>query len=528
MGSLSIITKYELKSFKNYLLQKKSRLVWFIISLLIELGYIYVLFSIIKPVYMRAFLSSLAENIVNGLTGITLILAFFSFSAGSSLIVTVRKGIKSKIDLFLLSPSKPERILFIYLFLQSLAVTSLITEIILPALIWFLFALNFDLLSILIFALNLILVILSFSFTGALTALAYTRLGHRKRMILSIVLMSFVTLTYLFIYGYNTFRDEINLVLGILNSEFSPFRWFVFALYLSKLSPIELVLQVSGDLLILLALIIISFRVISYKLLNGELNPPVEIFRYDVRKGIIGRLFRPPIRGLLNKEIRNITREPLLLNSLLFGPIMIIVFTIIFILSSSSSSGFFHEFAIMTVVVFYPSLFMMLTANYYSVSLAVERRALAIILSSPTDPAYLVKSKSIILLLVEILTGLGQVSIISLITSLSLEFMIMFSLFLALNIILSIGLGLYIGVKYVNLKADNPRRALDRAGSIIMLVFTFIIVIFQVLIIVTYYFLSKSFGVMLLAFLFIASLASLKFGFDTASSFLRKLEITDY
>jgi len=528
MNSFYIITKYELKSFKNYLTQKNSRIFWFIVLSIIEVLYIYLLFGVFKPGLIRSFMLPIKNTVINSFTGIILILAFFSFSAGSSLIVTIRKGIRSKLEIFLVAPNKPEKVLFIYLFLQSLAVTSLIIEIILPMLVWILLSLNFDASLIIIFALNLMLVIMAFSFLGALTSLAYTRLGRRKRMILSIFIMSFVTLIYLFIYGYETFRNEINLVLGVLNSNYSPFKWFTFALYLNETPLINLIPQIIGDILLLFSLVFISFKVISFKYFNGELAPPVEIFRYNAKTGLIRKLFKPPMRGLINKELRNISREPLLLNSLLFGPIMIIVFTLIFVFSTRSNTGFMSELALLTTVVFYPTLFIMLTTNYYSVSLAIERRSLATIFLSPIDPAYLVKSKAIILVAIEIITGIGQTLIMYLITKISQEAIVLFACFIITNIITSIGIGAYIGVKYVNLKADNPRRALDRSGSLLMIFLASIIIMFQIFIIIVYFILSRILGSLLLLSMLIISMITVKAGFKSATGFLRELEICQY
>lgn len=528
MNSFYLITKYELKSFRNYLMQKSSRIFWFIILMLIEILYIYFLFGVFKPESMRSFMVSVKDTVINSFPGAFLILSFFSFSAGSSLIVTVRKGIRSKLEIFLLSPDNPVKILFTYLLLQSIIVTSLMIEIILPISVWLLLSLGFNELSIIMFALNLVFVVIAFSFLGALTSLAYIRLGRRKRAILSLFIMALVTIIYLFMYGYETFRNEINIVLGALNSDYSPFKWFTFPLYLNEIGSIKLTLYITGDVLFLLFLVIISFRIISSKYFNGELAPPIEIFRYSAETGIIGKIFKPPLRGLINKELRNISREPLLLNSLIFGPITIIVFTLIFILSTRSSAGLVSELALLTMIVFYPTLFIMATTNYYSISLAIERRSLATILMSPIDPVYLVKSKAIILIVTEIITGVAQELLMYSFIRMTQGAILLFTCFILINIIFSISVGAYIGIRYVNLKADNPRRALNKSGSLLVIILTIIIMIFQVLIIITYSIFSRILGLIFLLSMFIISVITIKISFKSAARFLRELEISEY
>ncbi len=529
MHSFSIILKYELKSFRNYLFQKSLRIIGFILGLFLELAYIYTLFFVIKPSFIKPIIIHMKSTILNSLPGAIFIIILFSFSAGSSLIVTVRKGIRNKLEIYLIAPKRPLLVLLMYLLIQALAVTSLLTEIFLPIIIWVLLGIGIDVMVIIAFALNLIAVILTFSFLGALTSLAYTRLGHKKRMIMSIIIMAFVMfIYYIMIYGYSAFRGEINFILSLLNSDYSPVRWFLFPLLIDMQPLPKTIAFALGNFAFIIILSYASFRTISGKFFKGELRPPVELFRYRVKGGIIDKLFRPPLRGMLKKEIRGISREPLLLNLLLFGPLMIIVLTFIFVIPTYSTGGYLSEFTLLSIIVFYSSFFIMLSTNYYAVSLSVERRALATIFSSPIDLKFLVKVKSIIILLVESLTGLAQIAIIILMLPISTSALYLIFEFLMVNILLSIGIGSYIGIKYVNIKADNPRRALERIGSLMSSVSIFIITFFNMLIIVTYYFLSKLIGYILVSISIIMAFIILQLGMKEATKALNSIEITEY
>lgn len=523
-----IILKYELKSLRNYLLMKKSRLIGFLIGNLLELLYIYVLFIIFSPEKISPFLIGMKQDIINALPGALLVIAFFSFSAGSSLIATVRKGIKNKLGIFITSPQNPNYVLFIYLLIQSLAVTSLITEIIMPMVVWVLLAIGIDSVATTLFALNLILVILAFSFLGALSALAFARLGRRKRMILSLIVMTFATIIYLFIYGYEVFGSEMNAVLSILNTDYSPLKWFVFPIYINAYSVEHVLLYAISDLALLIALMYISFIMISRKFFEGKLTPPSEVFKYDWGKGIIYKLFKPPMRGLIRKELKDISREPLLLNTSLLGPVLIIVFTLVSLLSTRSNSTPLGYLTLLTILIYYPVFFNMLSTNYYAVSLALERRSLAVIFSSPTDPEYLIKAKAIIISIIEMITGSIQIILMIALSSVAIDVVLIFLIILIINGLSSIGIGADVGTKYVNFKADNPRRALERTGGIILFFIAMIFTIIHMFIIMVYVLLSRLLGWIMIMGFMIFALIILRGGLNAAYGVMRRIEIGMY
>jgi len=527
---IRIILKYELKCFINYLNQKKSRIIGLIIGVLLELLFLVILFFVIPPVSVRNLIYGYRSIIADSLSTIGLFIAFFSVSGGASLVTTVRRGLRRQLEALLLAPTNPMSIFFVYLIIQSLIVSSIIIEILLPILIWILIAAGFSIITVGIFSLLLIFMIFAFSLIGAILGIAYIRFGVKRRMKLAIASMVFLALFYFMYFGALANNDmsssTITIVLRVLASDVSPFKWIASPLYYelnrSWLYVIEFFLA-CGFLVIITY---IPLKMIVNKYLEGKLRPPVERIEFTIRRGIIDFLFEQPLRGLIRKEIKIIKRDPNLLVSLL-TPIIIGIVIIAAIAFSSQEPS--YQMGRMMYMILLPILILasITPMTYIPVSVATEKERLAIYFASPIMIRDFLLAKFIVPYIFSLIYGISISCFLSIIIG-SDFLMLLIVVFILVGVInITSGIGTVIAGKWINFKAPNPRKALTLEGSLVVFVTIFIISFIIPLTMILMIFLPTVIILSAIIVFVISFLIMLKL-VDMGAENLKKLEITDY
>ena len=487
-NTLFLILKYELKSFINYLAQKSTRMIGFVITIIIEILYLVFLFVIIPPSMISPYLGlDFKRMIAVSAPSVLMFIAYLSFTAGLSLVVTVRKGARAQIEIFLLAPTSPNRVLFYFMAIQALATASLITEFMFPMLIWILLATGFSLSNILLFIIVCFVNIVSFSFIGAVVGIVFIRMGTKKRMYLTIIGITILSLFYLFVYGGEYFGTILWDIALFLNSDFFPFKWLAFPLFLETIDLNTAIYYALSGIFFIFGLMYIAFRTVSERFFTGRLKPPVEYYRMELKPGFIDKLFAPPTSGLIKKELKLISREPSLAGAL-FGLLAIMIFMIIGLSFSVESS--MTEFIALMIAPVILMMMMAIPTSYISTSLAMERYGLAIILSSPASGKDFLRPKILLTGIVMLFAIIIELIIFTVVLHTHLVILAITSVVLLGSIPLSLSLGAYISTHYTNFKAENPRKALTSMGSIMMLVSMFVVYFAVMGILLLYAFLS--------------------------------------
>ena len=528
MGLLYLILKYELKNFRNYIFQRGSRLLGFALGMFLELIYILLLFYVFPPSNFLFLFTQFKNLIALSMPAFVALVIYISFSAGLSLIITARKGIRNQLQIFMLGPTNPHRVIFYFLCIQALVASTLITEIMLPATLWVLLAAGFSSIAIFSFLAILIIAIISFSFVGGLVALVYIRLGTRKRIYLSLFMAIAFGFFYMGLYGYDYFEGLISAIIKAFYTDLSPFKWLSAPLLIGMIPYELLTIYIGAGMAFLLFPGFVSYKVIVNRFMEGKIQPPVEIYRYKLQTGLIDKLFKPPLRGLLRKELRLISREPNLVGLLVAMLFLTIAISIGMSLSVRSTESISRSFTFIMVAM--PSIFIlfMLPASYISSSLAMERRGLAILYSSPITGADILKPKLTILLFVQFFTVGIQLFIISILFLPPLS-AVLFALAIYVTVILSgIGIGTYVGTKYVKIKAENPRKAITGVGSITLMVVGFVLFGSLSVIVFIFSFISQVLGSFLILGIMSISIILAEEFVKESAKHLEKIESTEY
>ncbi len=472
MSYVLAILKADLKSLKNYFFEKKGRILEIIIITLIFLGYVTFLFYVLDPRILPEMLGGNANgNIFNLIVLLTSTVYFFSYFAGMSIVTTVRTGFRREIIFLLTAPTKPVTIFALKFLEQALILSSFFLMFIYPVIIWLTLAIQVHTLNILVFSINFIIGLFTFSVAGEVTALFTIRLSKKMRILLSTILM--IGSLSIYWLAFSRFNTVISGLSVVLSNNYSPLRWIASPIVDWKKIETWSFRTVIVDLVMLTA----TYKMISLstnKFLEGKFRPVEEKIKVEmvVKRGILNKLFNKQFASLVRKEILIIKRSPDLLMTLisvLIAPVIIIlVFTIT---SNDLYSSFIYLLPLM-------GLFTGIsTISITSTLLAYEKKNLALLFSAPIKPRDILVSKLTISLLPSSLLYI-MITIYMLasgvINRLGFFKVVSFLLILATYIILSASFGMYIAAKYTNFKAKNPRKALKGTGQLFLFLYIYL------------------------------------------------------
>ncbi|MCR8454604.1 MAG: hypothetical protein NDP13_06430 [Crenarchaeota archaeon] len=482
MGALEVyktVLKYDLKSFLGYIRAKSSRVAGFIIGLVLLVLYILATHAVFSIPEVKEVLQEFQEEIRTGIQILIFTLMIFALSGGFSIITSVRKGQRAIINLLLSSPTNPKDVFRTVLINNSLAVTLLIMIIAYPPIIEILLAAGFSILQVILFSINLLIGIIAFASVGAALGVFYVKLSIRQKLVIWSTLAIFAGFVYVSVLSFEpTTLSALQHFSKILSSVISPFRWYSSPLYLAT-NPTEYVL-LALSLGLSVSLIEGTSSILQRKYITGAIKSPEEriIVKYTPRKGLICRLYGQEVRGLFRKELRMITREPAVVSSIIFTYVIFIFMLLMY--SNISVDGnvtpemlqFMRAYMFLVIS---SAISVISPMTIISTAMAMERKNLALLLSSPIDPTKIIRAKSLVS---DIIVGITIVLLIPMsIMSLGMQIASIIILYVVIIALITTGLTVNIVVRWTDYKADNPRKALKWTGTIVVMAMLFVIII---------------------------------------------------
>ncbi len=459
-----IVMKYELLAFKRYILSKTSRLVGFIIGIGLMSLYVFFVLRIVSNPFVKEILLDYRDMILHDMISLSFFLCLLSVSLGFSIVTQIRKGQRYKIDLMLQSPLKPMTVFIVFIIINSLTVALFYLMLAYPPVVAVLLVLNYNFGAIFMFLLLMTMAITGFASIGVAIGILYVKLTRRQKVFLSIVTVCLFAYVYVQIYmPNNAFFAILNSLGIVLNNKFSPFRWIISPLL--PQSGVTMYAEPIAGLILPVVIILLISRYLTIKYTLGAIKAPREriVIKHKYRRGLIYRLFGSEVGGILNKEIKILARDP----SMLSGFVFVFIIMIVMLLNLARSPGE-DPFIMMFMVLMFSTLLVILSPMMIlQVSLALERRNMAILLSSPVKPDNIIAGKA---LLGEIIAYASTVILIPLLLIVGIDLLSVL-MFLALLIsiaMLASAISAYVCTKYVDYKAENPRKALRTTGALII------------------------------------------------------------
>ena len=462
MRALMLVLRYEFKAFINYVRAKPLRLVGLMIGLILVVIYTWTCATIILSPYISRLLISNRESVLRTIPLLLLFADTLAFSGGFSLVTTVRKNQKKKIDLFLSSPLAPSRIIWAFLLVNAVVVVLLYVILMLPPLISVLLALNIGPSYVMFFIAVILLGIIGFAFLGCSIGLIYGRVLRRKSIALSITALIVVGVM---LYVISTNLGGLIVILMLLSrglsSPASPFEWQV-SIVLEGATA-QAVMKSIAICLMFVAIIISSVKWVTNRYTSGIIISMPERHKFAPHSRILYLVFGREIGGLLRKELKIMSREPALMSAVLSVVVINIAAIASVMMGSPTSSALPIILGLLVII-----LSAIPPLGYLSTSLASEGKRLAILLSSPIDPAKILRAKMIVVEASSYACYL--VMLVALLVSGVEPILILFIMAVVLDYMLVLlGVSALVCVKFTNLKAENPRRALRPAGALVML-----------------------------------------------------------
>jgi len=468
-GMYKIVFKYEIKSFLRYIREKNSRIAGLIIGIILIILYIVFVYMIFSIPIVREVLREAKQMIMEAMPTFLLMIFLFALSGGFSIVTSVRKNQRAKINLFLNSPMSPNDVFRAFLLVNSLIVVLFMMILAYPALIGILLAAGFSVLSVFLFCMSLLLGVLTFASIGASLGIFYVRLTRKQRLALWLPIAILGGYIYGAVYSFDP--NIINIfqeISAFLSHIASPLRWYS--------SPLHLGVGGISELLLFALSVVFSVSLMEgvssllrRKYMAGFIKTPEERIKikYVSKKSLTYRLFGQEVGGLFRKELRMVSREPALVSSILFVYIVYILLLLNFApgtldgapseeLQLANINLIFIFASIMSVV---PPMIIIPT------TLAMEKQNLALLLSSPIDPTKIVRAKALMsdILVAITITLLTPICVFMLPPHIA----VVVILYVAVLSLLSTGLVSYIAVRWTDFKAENPRKALKTTGGIL-------------------------------------------------------------
>ena len=460
---LKIAVKYELLSFKRYILVKKSRTIGLIIGLTIFAIYALGVYTILNNPLVADFLRGYLRQIIGGFISAGFFMCLLAISLGFSIVTQVRKGQRQKINLLLQSPIKPINVFFVFVLINSLTVMLFYILMAYPPMIAILLVLGIHSVRVFLFLAIFTMYITSFASIGVALGILYIKLTRKQKVIISVILMAFVAFIYAQIYAPES--EFINVLMGIsgvLDNYFSPFRWIIAPLIdEGVILYLELILAIILPILIVLA---VSYY-LTEKYVSGRIKAPIEriVVKRKYRKGLLDKIFGPQLGGIVRKETKIFMRDPSMFSSFVFVFILLVVLLINFTRTPHEDPFellFITQMFSMLIVVLAPMMIL-------QTSLALERRNMALILSSPIKPEKIVIGKALIGEIIAYITIIVLFPIL-IYAGIDIQTIVIYSLLLINVVLLATAVSAYISTKYTDFRAENPRKALKTTGGLIM------------------------------------------------------------
>ena len=531
LNKFLVLFKYEIKSFVAYLKEKKSRIAGFIFGSILIILYIISLLFIINVPILREDLIQYKDTILSSLPTVIFFLCLFAISNGFSIVTSVRKNQRRRIELLLQTPLKSKNVFRFFLLVNSLTVVSFYIIIVCIPLIIILMALEMNPVQLLIFSISFLLYLLAFAAIGCMLGVFYVKVPRRKRLILSVIFAIVFAIMYSRIYIMGPEEAEVFIrilrtINAVLGSSLSPFKW-PSSLFMgfSTMTLMETILSYIFPLL----LIELTATYLTRKYMSGAIKAPSEviIIKHKYKRGLIYKLFGSQVGGIFRKELKVFLRSPAMISGFLFGYVLLVVMLLSFPFRINEPGT--TRFLVPTLMIMFTIILGIIPAiSIIPTSLALERKNLAIFLSSPISPSKLIRGKTLIS---DILTAIVIASLIPIMLVYRIALIdILLILFMILNIILFLtAASTYVAVRYTDFKAENPRKALKFPGVIIMLILILVSYMILPAALVAVIMCNLQFYVMLfLVVLLIPVYQVRRYLFNAAGEYLLKLEITEY
>lgn len=474
-----IVLKYEIKSFLGYIREKNSRLAGFIIGIVLLALYLLLVYFIFSNPLVQELLMRLKADIRAGMSFILLAIFLFALSGGFSIVTSVRKNQRIKINLFLHSPTSPRSVFRIILLINALIVVLFMVIISYPAMVAILLTAGFDVLSVTAFGVLVFLGTMAFATVGASLGIFYVRLTRKKKLILWIILAVVAGYIYAAIYSPNSQILSVLMgISGLLLNPISPIRWYSSPLYF-EVGGLEELIFVILAIVLSISMIEGTIGFLHNRYVAGFIKSPEERIRLEriSSRGIAHSIFGPRVGGLFRKELKMVSREPALVSSILFAYVVYIFLLLNFVSGSAfeAPSPEARMIVVMSMVLMFASIMAVLPSmSIIPTTLAMEKQNLALLLSSPIDPADIVRAK---VLVADVFVGVTVALLIPIcIIYLPLRIALLVLLLIFVLTIFATGLMAYVAVRWTNFKAENPRKALKTAGGLIAAAMIFVLV----------------------------------------------------
>lgn len=512
------IVHFEWKTFKNYLRQKKIRLVGFI--LLMVLWGFYLVGLSFSISFMKRFATDYLPVLARSISNVIPFVFLFSFFIGTSLVSSIRVGMDQQLKMLFQAPVNSKLALFLKLGINSLGLSTIFILVLTPLTIWVMILIEASILLITLQIFLLFLGIIVFSFLGEFLGLFLLRYGRRGKIIFG---LAGIVVGVIFYYLYFTVLGGnygALQKLAFLTHPYSPLRWFV--------APIQFVLTPQPLSYLLLSTVVLmgSSAVILYivtslttsSLFHGRLQPKVPQrkrtpVKWEQQRSMFPLDFKTG--GIFQKDLSLIKRDPdLLISALALMFIGVIYYFVMDSLYSPEMLLFFIFFFVALVPM-----------GMISTLFGVEGRSLSYLLSSPVSPREIVEGKAIASLLIQLVFSIGLV----LISYFYYHYttwetvwitMTLFTLSITTTAIVS-----PLIVKYVDLDAENPRKALNTLGGFIVMIATVGSIVPHIFF--TYFTFAGSFVSALLGVFYytVTPFITWKYGFSKAGNILTNREI---
>jgi len=525
-----ILFKYEIKSLIAYLREKASRIIGLILGIIMIILYVLFLLLITNVPAFRESLIQSKSIILSSLPTMIFFLCLFAISSGFSIVTSVRKNQRRRIELLLQTPLRAKSIFRFFLLTNSLAVISFYLIIVYIPLIIILSVLQINLLQMLLFSTSFLLYLLAFAAIGCMLGVFYIKVPRKRRLMLSIIL----AIVFAFLYSriYVMSPEEIEVFVRILETinasignPMSPFRWPVAPLINVSTVLIEIPLSYIFPLL----LIELTTNYLTKKYMIGAIKAPSEIIviKHKYKRGLIYKLFGAQVGGIFKKELKMFLRSPAMISGFLFVYVLLIAMLLSFPLRISEPETI--ELIVPTIMIMFTVILGIMPAiSIIPTSLALERKNLAILLSSPISPLKLVRGKTLLsdILTIIVIFSLIPIMLVYRVTIVNM----LLVLLMILNIILILtAASTYVAVRYTDFKAENPRKALKFPGVMIMLALILVSYIVLPMILITVIVSNLQFYAILFLIAFLVPSHHIrKYLFNIAGKYLLELEITEY
>lgn len=456
------ILRFEWKAFRNYLKEKTTRTAGLVI--LLSLWALYVFGLIVSYPFLLRLPVSLLTVIAESLGMVLPIVFIFSFLVGTSLVSSVRRGMNNQLKLLFQAPINPKLALFLKLGINSLGLSTIFILVLIPLTVWIMLLINSSMLLILLQVAFLLLGLVVFSFLGEYFGLFLLRFGQKGKIISGLGGLILGVAVYYLYFSVLGGTFEVIQRMSLLTHPYSPFRWFVNPLFFSIeyqpllqffIASIGVLASSIGIIYLVTSLTISSFRSGSFQPIQEKRKR--KTIRWKQRR--MPHLLDVQTSTLFRKDLTLIRREP----DLLISALALVFIGVLYYFFMSAP---LPPLSILFLSFFFVGLVPM---ALISTIFAVEGRALSHLVSSPVLLRKIVEGKALAALLIQMIFS----TLLILISYFFYDFRVWEICWIALTLFsLSMGttsVASPVTVKFVDFMAENPRKALNTVGGLVIM-----------------------------------------------------------